>query len=120
MGWLSICVIVYGIVMLMGGVMGYVTAKSVPSLITGLVSGMLLIGSMALAKTHPRIGYFLATLVTVALIGVFLERYMKVHGMRNIGLIALSGLMLVLLIVGHFMSGSSEPAHTNAGPTQPQ
>lgn len=120
MGWLGISVIVYGIIMLLGGIMGYVIGHSVPSLASGIVSGMFLIGSMALAKTHPRLGYGIATLVTVLLIGVFIERQMKAPSGRNIGLIGLSLLMLVMLIFGHFMSGSraekpAEPPVTHNG-----
>ena len=51
----------YGVLSLAGGVMGYVKAKSRASLIAGGASGLLLLGSAALATTHPLAGLALAS-----------------------------------------------------------
>ena len=116
MGWLNVSVLVYGLLMLFGGIMGYVSSKSVPSLVSGILSGMFLIGSAAMAKTNPKLGYGIAALVTLILVGVFVERYMKTHAMRNMGLIMVSVLMLALLAVGHFMGGDKAPSDTPVTP----
>jgi uncharacterized membrane protein (UPF0136 family) len=113
MNWLSIAVLIYGILMLGGGVMGFVTSGSVPSLISGLISGVLLIAAAFMTRSYPKAAYTLATVVTVALIAVFVERFMKTHKvMPSLGLVGLSVVMLILLIVGHFIgnrAGSPEP-----------
>ncbi len=106
MGWLNYVVIGYGILMLFGGVMGFATAKSVPSLLSGIVAGVLLVAAGVMARDRPGLGNGIAAFVTLALIGVFIERYMKTHAARNLGLVGVSALMLLLLIAGHFMSGS--------------
>ena len=77
MSWLNISIIIYALLMLGGGIGGYKAAGSQWSLIVGISSAVLLLGATALAKTNPKIGYMLATAVTLALLGVFLERYMK-------------------------------------------
>jgi uncharacterized membrane protein (UPF0136 family) len=106
-GWLDISLLIYALVMLGGGIGGYVSAGSLPSLISGIVSGILLLASVALARSNPKLGYGLAALTALILVGVFIERYMKTHkAMPSLGLIGLSALMLVLLAVGHFMKKS--------------
>jgi uncharacterized membrane protein (UPF0136 family) len=105
MGWLDICLIVYSLIMLFGGFMGYRTAGSMASLWTGLISAALLIAATAWARTNPKQGYTLASLVVLVLIGIFFERYMKTQKvMPGLMLAVGSVVMLVLLIIGHFMS----------------
>jgi uncharacterized membrane protein (UPF0136 family) len=61
----------YGAIALVGGVMGYVKAKSRASLIAGGASGALLIGSAALATVYPVAGFGGAAVVSLALIARF-------------------------------------------------
>ena len=114
MGWLNIAIFIYAILMLGGGIGGYVKAHSVPSLVTGIVSAVLLIGAVALAKTNPKVGYMIASLVTLVLVGIFIKRYVETQKvMPSLGLVGLSLLMLGMLIVGHFMGGE-KPASPEA------
>jgi uncharacterized membrane protein (UPF0136 family) len=104
MGWLNVCLILYALIMLAGGIGGWRMAGSQASLWTGVISAALLLGAAALAKTNPKAGYGLATLVVVVLIGVFIERYLKTQKFMPSGmLIAGSLVMLLLLVVGHFL-----------------
>ena len=64
-------VVGYGVLSLVGGVMGYVKAKSRASLIAGGASGLLLIGSAALATTHPVAGFVIACVISLALVARF-------------------------------------------------
>ena len=64
-------VVAYGALALVGGVMGYVKAKSRASLIAGGISGVLLIGSAVLAMSHPVAGLAIASVVSLALVGRF-------------------------------------------------
>ena len=116
MGWLNVSVIVYGLLMLFGGIMGFVTGKSTPSLIAGILSAMFLIGAAAMAKTNPRVGYSIAAVVTLILVGVFIKRYMDTQAPRNLGLVAVSVLMLGMLAVGHFMGGDKTAKDQGATP----
>jgi uncharacterized membrane protein (UPF0136 family) len=110
MSWLQIVVLVYGVVMGLGGTMAYMKVGSKESLVTGIVSAILLVGGAVSAGSHPRVGFGLSALVTVGLIVVFVRRCMETGwAPRNIGLLVLSAVVLVLLVVGHFMKGSLAP-----------
>lgn len=88
--------------------MGYKEAHSIWSLITGGITGLLIIGAGVMAGSNPKLGYGATTVLALALIAFFIYRFATTHkAMPAFGVIGLSALMLVLLVVGHFMAGSS-------------
>lgn len=62
---------------LIGGVIGFVAGKSRPSLIAGVLSGILLALSGYLFAQGQMVGLYLGLLVSVALVGFFFSRYAK-------------------------------------------
>ena len=114
MPWLSIAVIVYGIAVAAGGAMGFIMKGSVPSLISGGVSGLIILAMGIYSKSNPRVGFLVTTIMALALIAFFVWRYVSTpaaeRSMVPFQVIGLSTVMLVLLIVGHFMkSGATNP-----------
>jgi uncharacterized membrane protein (UPF0136 family) len=79
---------VFALVVLAGGIIGFVKAKSRASLIAGLVSAALLIASATLTSGGGRTGIILGTLVCVALAGRFLPAYLKTKKLMPAGLVA--------------------------------
>jgi uncharacterized membrane protein (UPF0136 family) len=68
---------VTGVVSIVGGVMGYIQKDSMPSLIAGGVSGLLLLLSAALILRKPVWGLVAASVVAVALLGRFAPGVIK-------------------------------------------
>ncbi|MDJ0660209.1 MAG: TMEM14 family protein [Crocosphaera sp.] len=88
----------YGILLLFGGIMGYVSAKSKPSLISGVVSGLFLLVSAFLQWQQVPTGLVLAQIITLLLAIVFSIRLWKTRKFMPAGLmLMLSVAMLVIL-----------------------
>lgn len=89
---------VFGVVTIAGGVVGFVKAQSVPSLVAGGISGALLIASAALVGfTSSRAGVAPAALLSLLLAGRFVPAYAKTRATMPAGM--MSGLSLVGLLV---------------------
>jgi uncharacterized membrane protein (UPF0136 family) len=88
----------YGVLSLVGGAMGYVKAKSRASLIAGGVSGLVLLGSAALATTHPVAGFVLASVVSVALVARFAKSAAK--RAHPVAMVMIGGGVAVLVSAG--------------------
>lgn len=93
----------YGILAVAGGILGYVKAESRTSLVSGLVSGSLLVIAGIAHQQNLSWGLPLAVMVTVGLIGVFTVRYFKTRKFMPSGLMVLAGLLAIAgLSVGLF------------------
>ena len=91
---------IYGILMLGGGVMGYVKAHSKPSLIMGIISGILIFIGVYLLGTNVKAGMTLVTAVSALLTGVFFLRLLKTHAFMPAGmLLLLSAAVLIACLV---------------------
>lgn len=85
----------------LGGVMGFVKASSKPSLIAGVVSGLLLAVSGWLMPSKPMPGCIMGLVVSLLLLGRFLPAYLKAgKAMPAIPMIILSAAGIVFAIVG--------------------
>lgn len=93
-----IAAIAYGLLALIGGVMGYQKAKSKISLISGAVSGLILILSGVLAFKGIEAGLILAALISALLVVVFALRLAKTKKMMPAGLMIGMGLIALATI----------------------
>ncbi len=82
----------YGTLTLAGGIMGYVQAQSKISLISGSISGILLIISSLMQLWGQSWGLTLATVVTAVLILAFVIRLAKTRKFMPAGLMMLLGM----------------------------
>lgn len=65
-------VLIYGILVAVGGVMGYVKASSTPSLIAGGISGLALVGAaVAMMKGSYSAGWWISLIVALLILGRF-------------------------------------------------
>lgn len=77
-----------------GGVMGYVKAGSMASIIAGGISGLLLAVAAVLLKSNVTVGLILGGIVSIALAGRFGPAFI------NSGKFMPGGLMAILSVIG--------------------
>jgi uncharacterized membrane protein (UPF0136 family) len=98
----SLILFIYGVLVLLGGIMGYVQAQSVPSLIAGVVSGILLLGAGWALQNGQRWGFLLGVVVTVGLLLFFGGRFAQSRAIMPGGLMTILslGVLIALLLTG--------------------
>jgi len=94
-----VAAIAYGILSIVGGIIGYVQAQSKTSLISGSISGALLILGGVLALLGVNGGRWLAAIVTVSLIIVFAVRLSKTRKFMPAGLMIIAGVAALIPIL---------------------
>ena len=86
--------IIFGLLTIVGGVMGYVKAGSTASIIAGGISGVALIAAAFLLPGNVAVGLIIAGIVSVLLAGRFIPNFMQT------GKVMPAGLMSVLSVIG--------------------
>lgn len=89
----------YGLLSLVGGIMGYVKARSRASLIAGGISGVLLIGGAVLAASNPVVGLGIVAFVSAALVGRFAKSALR-KGSSPIAYVMVGGGLVALVSAG--------------------
>jgi uncharacterized membrane protein (UPF0136 family) len=98
-------IVVYALLVAIGGLIGYVKSKSKVSLISGLASGLLLAIAAYLTSNGSPNGLALAAIVAVILLIVFSIRWSKTKAFMPSGLMAiLSFCASVAFGVGKFLN----------------
>lgn len=86
--------IIFGLLTIVGGVIGYVKAGSTASIVAGAVSGIALMVAAYLLPGNVALGLIIAGVVSVALAGKFIPDFMKT------GKVMPAGLMAILSVIG--------------------
>lgn len=94
-----IIALIYGILAMVGGIVGYLKARSKPSLISGIVSGLLLIIGALRAAQGIASGLWVVKIVTLVLLVVFVIRLVKTKKFMPAGLMVMGG---VATLIGLF------------------
>ena len=93
-GAAKIYFIVFGILTIAGGVLGYVKAGSMASIIAGSISGVLLLLAAWLMPEHQAAGLIIALIVSLLLAGQFIPKFFRPLKVMP------AGLMSVLSAIG--------------------
>jgi uncharacterized membrane protein (UPF0136 family) len=91
--------LVFALLTIVGGIVGYVKAKSLASIVSGTVSGVLLIVASLLLPARPILAGVIALCVSVLLAGKFVPDFVHKKAFVPGGLMALLSLASVLLTI---------------------
>jgi uncharacterized membrane protein (UPF0136 family) len=94
LGAAKVYFIIYGLLTIAGGIVGYVKAGSVISIIAGSISGLLLLVAAFLLPDHKTAGLIVGLVVSVLLAGQFVPKFFSTHKVMP------AGLMSVLSVIG--------------------
>jgi len=86
--------IIFGLLTIAGGIMGYVKAGSVASIIAGAITGVLLLIAAFLLPEHRVAGLATALIVSILLAAQFLPKLLRT------GKVMPAGVMSVLSVIG--------------------
>lgn len=97
--------ILYGLLNIAFGLLGWINKGSVMSLLAGGIAGILAIVGAIIAKRNPVLGYAIVIVVSIAMIARFLPLYLrdtsKIY--PHLILIAASFIVIALLLCWQFL-----------------
>jgi uncharacterized membrane protein (UPF0136 family) len=86
--------ILFGVLTIAGGIVGYVKAGSVASIIAGSITGVLLLVAAFLLPQHRGVGLATALVVSLLLAGQFVPKFLQT------GRVMPAGMMSILSVIG--------------------
>jgi len=86
--------IVFGILTIVGGIVGYVKAGSVVSIIAGSITGVLLLVAAFLLPEHRMVGLATAFIISLLLAAQFMPKLLRT------GRVMPAGIMSLLSVIG--------------------
>jgi len=101
MGWLNIVLILYGLLDIAMGVLGFARAHSIGSLLGGGIGGLIVLGSVVLTKWKPREARIAALAVALLVAGKFAAGAFSNQLYPSGILFAASVAVVVCLALGH-------------------
>ena len=90
----SIYFLIFGALTIIGGVIGYVKAGSLPSIIAGAITGVLLLVAGWILPTNRTVGLLIAVIVSLLLAAQFVPKLIRTGKMMP------AGLMSILSVIG--------------------
>lgn len=98
---LTLLICAYGLLIGMGGLIGFFVAGSIASLIAGSTFSFLLLMSGYLMQNNGRLGVISSTFLTIFLAGFFSYRYLVTEKFMPSGMMALLSALVFLFIIGN-------------------
>jgi uncharacterized membrane protein (UPF0136 family) len=86
--------LLFGVLTIAGGVVGYVKAGSVASIVAGAITGVLLLVAAFLLPEHRAIGLAAALIVSLLLAAQFVPKFIRT------GKVMPAGIMSILSVIG--------------------
>ncbi|MEL6578305.1 MAG: TMEM14 family protein [Cyanobacteria bacterium J06621_12] len=90
--------IVYGLLSGLGGIWGYLKSQSKPSLISGCISGVLLLAAAAMQIQGVNLGLLLSKIIVLLLVIVFIVRLVKTKKFVPSGIMLTAGVIALVCL----------------------
>lgn len=94
-GWITV---IYALIVIAGGIMGYIKADSTASLLMGSIFGLLLLLSAIGIITHIYLTAYLAILLTLILDAFFTYRWLITFKFMPAGLMSIISFVVLIIL----------------------
>lgn len=91
--------IIFGILTIAGGIIGYVKAGSAPSIIAGSITGILLLVGAWLLPEHRAAGLLTVLMVSLVLAAQFVPKFIRTHTVMPAGIMSILSVIGVVLAI---------------------
>jgi uncharacterized membrane protein (UPF0136 family) len=95
--------IIFGLLTIVGGVIGYASKGSTASIVAGSISGILLLLAAFLLPDRAVAGLAIAGIVSLLLAGRFIPAFMKGGGFMPAGMMSILGVIGVIMAILAFV-----------------
>jgi uncharacterized membrane protein (UPF0136 family) len=99
MGATKIYFIVFGVLTIAGGIIGYVKANSVPSIVAGSITGILLVAAAFLLSDYQVAGLALGLIVSLLLAGQFIPKFIRTGKAMPAGMMSILSVIGIVMVV---------------------
>ena len=89
---------IYALLMVCGGVIGYVKAGSRPSLIAGVGSGVAALVALVVATSNPKVGFGLGLATAIVVAVAMGNRFRRTGAFMPAGLVTLVSIVVAVLM----------------------
>ena len=91
--------IVFGALTIVGGIVGYVKAGSVASIIAGSITGVLLLVAAFLLPEHRMLGLATALIVSLLLAAQFIPKLLRTGRVMPAGIMSLLSVIGIIVVI---------------------
>lgn len=93
----QVALVIYGVLLIVGGIMGKVKSGSSASMFAGSVSGAIALVGFWQSLSDPAAGFLTGGLVALMLTGIFMSRFVRTRQFMPAGLILVLSLLVGVL-----------------------
>jgi uncharacterized membrane protein (UPF0136 family) len=102
-GAAKIYFLVFGVLTIAGGIMGYVKAGSVISIVAGVISGLLLVAAALLLPQQLMAGLIIAAAVSLLLAAQFVPKFLRTGSAMPAGLMSALSVIGIIVVVAAWL-----------------
>jgi uncharacterized membrane protein (UPF0136 family) len=103
MGLAKIYFIIFGVLTIAGGIVGYVKAGSVISIIAGSISGVLLVVAAFLLPDHQAVGLIIGLVISLVLAGQFIPKFFQTSKVMPAGLMSVLSVLGIIVAIAAWL-----------------